>query len=99
MSIDMTTTTDIAATLGQQKRSNQQLIGFALETHDEMLNAQRKLQSKNLDMIVLNSLQDAGAGFGTETNKVTLIYANGTKKDLPLLSKQEVADYIIDQII
>jgi phosphopantothenoylcysteine decarboxylase/phosphopantothenate--cysteine ligase len=99
MTLEMTTTTDIAATLGQNKRSDQRLIGFALETHDEMHNAQRKLQSKNLDMIVLNSLQDAGAGFGTETNKVTLIYADGTKKDLPLLSKQEVADYIIDQII
>ena len=99
MTLEMTTTTDIAATLGQNKRSDQRLIGFALETHDEMHNAQRKLQSKNLDMIVLNSLQDAGAGFGTDTNKVTLLYADGTKKDLPLLSKQEVADYIIDQII
>ena len=99
MTLEMTTTTDIAATLGQNKRSDQRLIGFALETHDEMHNAQRKLLSKNLDMIVLNSLQDAGAGFGTDTNKVTLLYADGTKKDLPLLSKQEVADYIIDQII
>ena len=74
-------------------------MGFALETHNEMTNAQRKLQAKNLDMIVLNSLQDAGAGFATDTNKVTLLYANGTKKDLPLLLKQEVADEIINQII
>ena len=99
MTIEMTTTTDIAATLGQQKRPNQKLVGFALETHNEMTNAQRKLQAKNLDMIVLNSLQDAGAGFATDTNKVTLLYANGTKKDLPLLLKQEVADEIINQII
>ena len=99
MTIEMATTTDIAATLGQRKQPHQKLIGFALETHDEMHNAQRKLQSKNLDMIVLNSLQDAGAGFGTDTNKVTLLYADGTKKDLPLLMKQEVADEIINQII
>ena len=99
MTIEMITTTDIAATLGQLKHPNQTLIGFALETHDELANALRKLQGKNLDMIVLNSLQDTGAGFGTDTNKVTLLYANGAKKDLPLLSKQEVANQIIDQII
>jgi phosphopantothenoylcysteine decarboxylase/phosphopantothenate--cysteine ligase len=98
MTIELTTTTDIAATLGQRKRADQQLVGFALETHDEQANALRKLQSKNLDMIVLNSLQDQGAGFGVDTNKVTLLYADGTKKDLPLLLKQEVADVIIDSI-
>ena len=98
ISIDMTTTTDIAATLGQRKQANQQLIGFALETHDEMLNAQRKLQYKNLDMIVLNSLQDTGAGFGTDTNKVTLLYPNGTTINLPLMSKEEVADEIISHL-
>ena len=98
MSIDMTTTTDIAATLGKRKRADQQLIGFALETHDELLNAQRKLVSKNLDMIVLNSLQDVGAGFGTDTNKVTFLYPNGTTKNLPLMSKEEVADEIISHL-
>ena len=98
MTIEMTTTTDIAATLGQRKRADQQLVGFALETHDEMLNAQRKLQSKNLDMIVLNSLQDTGAGFGTDTNKVTFLYPNGTIKNLPLMSKEEVADEIISHL-
>lgn len=97
MSIELTTTTDIAATLGKMK-GKQLLVGFALETHNELANAERKLQSKNLDMIVLNSLQDAGAGFGVDTNKVTFLYKNGTKKHLPLLSKQEVADAIIDQI-
>ena len=56
------------------------------------------MQSKNLDMIVLNSLQDKGAGFGVDTNKVTLLYADGRKKCLPLLSKQEVADAIISEL-
>lgn len=97
MSIALTITTDIAATLGKMK-GKQLLVGFALETHNELANAERKLQSKNLDMIVLNSLQDAGAGFGVDTNKVTFLYKDGTKKHLPLLSKQEVADAIIDQI-
>lgn len=97
MSIELTTTTDIAATLGKMK-GKQLLVGFALETHNELANAERKLQSKNLDMIVLNSLQDAGAGFGVDTNKVTFLYKDGTKKHLPLLSKQEVADAIINQI-
>ena len=98
MTIELKTTTDIAATLGQRKSPDQKLIGFALETHDELANAQRKMQAKNLDMIVLNSLQDKGAGFGVDTNKVTLLYADGTKKDLPLLLKQEVADMIIDNL-
>jgi phosphopantothenoylcysteine decarboxylase/phosphopantothenate--cysteine ligase len=98
MTIELKTTTDIAATLGKNKRPNQTLVGFALETHNELANAERKLQSKNLDMIVLNSLQDQGAGFGVDTNKVTLIHADGTKKHLPLLLKQEVADAIIDHI-
>ena len=98
LSIELKTTTDIAATLGASKQAHQRLIGFALETHDEHANAERKLQTKNLDMIVLNSLQDKGAGFGVDTNKVTLLYANGAKKDLPLLLKQEVADTIIDSI-
>ena len=98
MTIELKTTTDIAATLGKSKRSGQKLIGFALETHDELANAERKMQAKNLDMIVLNSLQDKGAGFGVDTNKVTLLHADGTKKDLPLLLKQEVADMIIDNL-
>ena len=99
MTIEMTMTTDIAATLGKFKRADQKLIGFALETHDEMQNAQKKLQSKNLDMIVLNSLQDTGAGFGTDTNKVTFLYPNGQIKNLPLISKEEVADEIIDSLL
>ena len=98
MTVELKTTTDIAATLGQRKSPEQKLIGFALETHDELANAERKMHAKNLDMIVLNSLQEKGAGFGVDTNKVTLLYADGTKKDLPLLLKQEVADMIIDNL-
>ena len=98
MSIELKTTTDIAASLGKIK-GERILVGFALETHNEQANALRKLHSKNLDMIVLNSLQDKGAGFGVDTNKVTLLCADGTKKDLPLLLKQEVADSIIESIL
>ena len=99
MVVELKTTTDIAATLGASKQAHQRLVGFALETHDEQANALRKLQSKNLDMIVLNSLQDQGAGFGVDTNKVTLLFADGTQKDLPLLLKQEVADVIVESIL
>ena len=91
--------TELQYVKGDEAMNKKILVGFALETHDEQANAERKLQSKNLDMIVLNSLQDSGAGFGVDTNKVTLIYANGTKKDLPLLMKQEVADAIIDGLV
>ena len=94
----MQTTTDIAATLGKSKRNDQTLVGFALETHNELVNATRKMQTKNLDMIVLNSLQDSGAGFGVDTNKVTLLYPDGTQKNLPLVLKEEVADIIIDAL-
>lgn len=99
MSITMHTTKDIAATLGKHKQAHQKLIGFALETHDEVANAQRKLQAKNLDMIILNSLQDAGAGFGYDTNKITLLTANGEQKNFPLTSKEEVANIIIDHLL
>ncbi|MCQ2340943.1 MAG: bifunctional phosphopantothenoylcysteine decarboxylase/phosphopantothenate--cysteine ligase CoaBC [Paludibacteraceae bacterium] len=89
---------DIAATLGKMKQPGQQLIGFALETNNELENAQAKLQKKNLDMIVLNSLNDPGAGFGYDTNKVTLIHRDGTQKNYPLLSKEVVAGVILDNI-
>ncbi len=96
--VELTLTPDIAATLGQRKRDGQILVGFALETTDEQTNAQHKLESKNLDYIVLNSLRDAGAGFGTDTNKVTIYAANGTKKDVPLLSKENVAREIVNSL-
>ena len=94
MTIELKNTTDIAAALGRIK-CEKTLVGFALETHDEQANALHKLNTKNLDMIVLNSLQDEGAGFGVNTNKVTMLYADGTKENLPLLSKQEVAENIV----
>ncbi|MCQ2310770.1 MAG: bifunctional phosphopantothenoylcysteine decarboxylase/phosphopantothenate--cysteine ligase CoaBC [Paludibacteraceae bacterium] len=96
--LSLTENPDIAATLGAMKNARQLLIGFALETEHEVENAQRKLEKKNLDLIVLNSLQDQGAGFGYDTNKVTLLRCDGTKKDYPLLSKEAVAQIILDNI-
>ncbi|MCQ2312304.1 MAG: bifunctional phosphopantothenoylcysteine decarboxylase/phosphopantothenate--cysteine ligase CoaBC [Paludibacteraceae bacterium] len=97
LNLHLTLTPDIAAALGAAKTENQWLIGFALETQNEDANARKKLNSKNFDMIVLNSLQDAGAGFSVDTNKVTLI-DHTTTHNLPLMSKQEVAQRIVDAI-
>jgi phosphopantothenoylcysteine decarboxylase/phosphopantothenate--cysteine ligase len=88
---------DIAASLGQIKGKHQTLVGFALETHDEESHAQDKLKRKNFDFIVLNSLNDEGAGFRTDTNKISIISQNG-KADFPLKTKQEVAKDIVDQL-
>lgn len=90
---------DIAATLGAMKREGQTLVGFALETDHEEDNARRKLQAKNLDMIVLNSLAEPGAGFATDTNKVTIFRADGTRQSLPLMSKTETAENIISALV
>lgn len=90
---------DIAATLGKRKRDGQILVGFALETDHEEANAKLKLASKNLDMIVLNSLRDPKAGFGTDTNKVTIITADGDTKAFPVKSKTDVAKDILKAII
>ena len=90
-------TEDIAASLGEIKRPDQRMVGFALETNDEFSNAQDKLQRKNLDFIVLNSLRDEGAGFGYDTNKVTLIDRKGSQ-ELPLQSKKDVAKAIISKL-
>lgn len=90
---------DIAAELGKIKRPEQTLIGFALETNDEDANAQAKLSKKNLDAIVLNSLRDNGACFGTDTNKIKIFFANDKSQQYPLKSKIEVAKDIIDSII
>lgn len=91
-------TTDIAASLGAMKKEGQILAGFALETDNEVANAQSKMHRKNFDFIVLNSLNDKGAGFGYDTNKVCIISRDGTKRDYPLKSKQEVAKDIMDCI-
>ncbi len=86
---------DIAATLGKAKREGQILVGFALETNDELENAKGKLERKNLDFIVLNSLRDAGAGFSGDTNKVTIVHRNNKIEKFELKSKDNVADDII----
>lgn len=96
--IQLTPNQDIAAALGRIKTAEQKLIGFALETNNEMSNAQNKLQKKNLDAIVLNSLQDKGAGFRHDTNKVSIISATETL-DYPLKNKQEVARDIVDYLL
>jgi phosphopantothenoylcysteine decarboxylase / phosphopantothenate---cysteine ligase len=89
---------DIAYTLGQRKSSGQLLIGFALETHNAEAYARDKLQRKKLDLIVLNSLQDEGAGFGHDTNKVSLIWAGNKTRELELKTKQAVAADLLDEI-
>lgn len=99
ITISLTQTSDILASLGKIKQSWQTLIGFALETENEVENAGKKLTAKNADMIVLNSLMDAGAGFRHDTNKITLLKADGTINALPLQSKKAAAAAIVDQII
>lgn len=97
LTIKLKRTKDIAAELGRIK-GDRLLVGFALETDSEETNAQDKLERKNLDFIVLNSLRDAGAGFGTDTNKVTIIERSGLRNAYPLTSKTEVAAIIADKI-
>lgn len=99
LTLELKPTTDILAGLGKMKKKGQFLAGFALETENETDNATKKLHNKNLDFIVLNSLNDPGAGFGTQTNKVKLIAANGRIKDTPLLSKTEIAAEIVNMIV
>lgn len=96
--LELQKTPDILRSMGEKKKK-QVLIGFALETQHEKENALAKLKSKNADMIVLNSLRDEGAGFGKDTNKVTLFDKSGKEFDLVLQSKQEVARQIIDTLI
>ncbi len=90
---------DIAKILGQVKKAGQTLVGFALETDHEIENATEKLARKNLDMIVLNSMRDKGAGFGTDTNKIAIITPDGCRADFPLKSKADVAKDIVDKIL
>lgn len=98
-SIDLKKTTDILASLGKQKRDNQTLVGFALETNNELAHAKDKLERKNLDFIVLNSMQDKGAGFAHNTNKITVINRSGEVISYDLKSKDEVAKDICNLII
>ena len=99
LSLHLRTTPDIAWALGESKQPGQRLIGFALETQNEKENALRKMERKHLDAIVLNSLRDSGAGFGTDTNRVTILQPDGKTAVLPLLSKAEVAVQIIDTLL
>ncbi len=98
MSISLVRTTDILKYLGEHKRIGQVICGFAMETQDLLENATKKLTNKNADMIVANNLKVEGAGFGTDTNVVTLIKKDETK-ELPLLSKDDVAKAILDEMI
>ncbi len=91
-------THDIAAELGRRKTSAQRLVGFALETDNEAQHATDKLRRKNLDFIVLNSLRDKGAGFACDTNKISILSADGTSEAFPLKTKTEVANDIIDRL-
>ena len=95
--LHLSPTHDIAQCLGAMKRDGQIMIGFALETNDEEAHAKDKLKRKNLDFIVMNSLQDKGAGFRHDTNKVTIIDAQG-KTEYPLKDKKEVAEDIVNRI-
>ena len=97
-SIELVRTKDIAAEMGKLKTGKQVSVGFALETDNEMHNATEKLAKKNLDFIVLNSVQDKGAGFGFDTNKITIIDNQGNVVKFELKSKAEVARDVIDYI-
>jgi phosphopantothenoylcysteine decarboxylase/phosphopantothenate--cysteine ligase len=99
LQLELTKTYDIAAELGKMKKKGQVIVGFALETENEHANAAKKLSSKNFDYIVLNSLKDHGAGFGHDTNKVTIIGKNDVQREFSLKSKKEVAGDIVNVIV
>lgn len=97
MAIELTRTDDILAWLGQHRREGQFLCGFSMETENMLENSRAKLKKKNIDMIVANNLKVTGAGFGTDTNVVTLITAH-KQEELPMMTKEEVAGRILDEI-
>jgi phosphopantothenoylcysteine decarboxylase/phosphopantothenate--cysteine ligase len=99
MQIDLVKNPDIAATLGARKRTGQILVGFALETNNEEEHALKKLDAKNLDLIVLNSMRDAGAGFAGDSNKITIYGKDKKSRTFALKSKYEVADDIVKAMI
>jgi phosphopantothenoylcysteine decarboxylase/phosphopantothenate--cysteine ligase len=99
LTIELTKTKDILKSLGEKKKQNQVLVGFALETTNENENAKEKLVAKNADMIVLNSLNDKGAGFGYDSNKITIFKKNGAETRFDTKSKEEVAKDIVNEII
>ena len=91
-------TRDILAELGAKKAERQVLVGFAMETENGVANAAKKLEAKNLDFIVLNHLNDEGSGFSVDTNQVVLLRRDGTREDLPLMSKDAVARAVLDRV-
>lgn len=99
MTIELIANNDIAAQLGTMKKEHQQLIGFALETQDEISNARKKIEKKNLDFIILNSLNDSGAGFKYDTNKISILSKSGELKNFVLKTKKEVAIDIIESTL
>lgn len=99
MTLRLVPNQDIAASLGAMKREGQILVGFALETDDEVSHAESKLRRKNFDFIVLNSLRDPGAGFRCDTNKIAILDNAGTRTSFPLKSKREVASDIVDRLV
>ena len=90
---------DILASLGERKRPGQLLCGFAMETQNLLDNAESKLRRKNCDMLVANSLRDKGAGFGTDTNIATLLFADGHREQPSIMSKTALADVILDRLL
>ena len=98
LTLELKPTQDIAAAVGNMKTDSQFLVGFALETNNEEANAKGKLEAKNFDFIVLNSLQDKQAGFGYDTNKISIIHRTGLKKEFELKSKNDVAEDILTEI-
>lgn len=98
LKLELVKNPDIAATLGQEKKKGQLIVGFALETENEMDNAREKLQKKNFDLIVLNSLQDKGAGFHYDTNKITILGKDNKIRNFELKPKQAVAEDILDEV-
>ena len=99
LTIELIPNKDIAKALGEMKKPNQKLVGFALETNDEEQNAVGKMERKNFDFIVLNSLNDKNAGFGFDTNKITILHHKGEKKSFELKSKEKVAEDIVNELI
>lgn len=99
MNIALTRNPDILAELGRKKRPGQLLCGFAMETQNLMQNAADKLRRKNCDMLVANSLREAGAGFQHDTNAATLLFADGRQETVPLMQKEELADRILDRLL
>ena len=98
LSIPMKRTTDILKWLGENKREGQLICGFSMETENMLENSRAKLQKKNADLIAANSLRDEGSGFGTDTNHLVLIKRDGVS-DLPLLSKADAADRLLDELM